>query len=154
LKSLSAGGIAERDPTSTDDVSDTPTQQGEHVGVKVNRRFGPVADTLDKWKKIGSDLDQFALLLGRQRAQGILVDQVNTLIRALKAAITNQAALTEDRTVAVDFTNITHQNLAKALRKFGDAADRIVCWVGHSASAHDLLEESIANGAEIESVAG
>src|SRR5690606_9664817 len=75
-------------------------------------------------------------------------------VRALKAAITNQADLTEDRTLATNFTNITHQNLAKALRRFGDAADRIVCWVGHSASAHDLLEESIANGAEIESVAG
>src|SRR5690554_3077208 len=45
--------INRRDPTSLAGVEDQKFTQGERVSVKVNRRIGPAAHTLDSFRKIG-----------------------------------------------------------------------------------------------------
>jgi len=153
LKEIANGGIQRRDNTSVASAADTPSEQAEHIGVKLNRRF-QFGDTLDKWKKIGSDQGEMSFLLGQQYAVGILVEQANTAIRSLKAAISANAGVFVDATGFSTDKAVSHTNLAKAMYKFGDRADRIVAWVMHSASARDLLINSIENQTNNFQVAG
>ena len=69
-------------------VADTPLSQGEMVKVKVNRKIGPVANTLDAFKKIQKgpfDEDALNFAVGVQSAKAMQVEMLNTALRALRA---------------------------------------------------------------------
>src|SRR5919108_3760225 len=52
LKKVS-GLVTRRDITSVSSASDIELTADEFVSVKINRKIGPVSDTLDRWRKIG-----------------------------------------------------------------------------------------------------
>lgn len=134
--------VSRRDITAVTSASDTPLTQGEMVSVKVNRRIGPVAHTLDAFKKImrPANADSISQALGNQVADDMTSDMLNTGLRAAAAGIKNQSSVA----IADTGATITTGNLVSALAKMGDQASRIVCWVMHSKVYYDLVSSQIS----------
>jgi len=116
----------------------------EMISVKVNRRIGPIDQTIDSFKKLGenADLEVLSFLLGGQIAKAMQVDQLEAGLRSVKAAIDGQAALVTDGQASPP-TTLDTIDLVNGLANFGDAADRIVMWVMHSKVYYDLVKDQI-----------
>jgi hypothetical protein len=115
----------------------------EFVSVKVNRRIGPIDQTLDSFRKLGEDTDLEILSrkIGVQIAKGIQVDQLEAGLTSLVAAISAQGALTVAPSPQATLgTNV----LVDGLAAFGDAGSRIKMWVMHSKAYYDLVKDQIA----------
>jgi hypothetical protein len=124
-------------------VTDLALAQAEQVGVKLNRKIGPVANTLDSFKKIQhGPFNENALdfAIGVQAAKGMQIEQLNTALLSLRTALNNQA--TNLYTVPSNGTLGT-SGLVSGLAKYGDAADRIVVWIMHSKPYYDLVQNQI-----------
>lgn len=125
-------------------ASDVPMD--EHISVKLNRRIGPIDQTFDSFRKLGDnpDLEVLSFLLGEQIAKAVQVDQLDSGLRALVAAITAQAGVTTDiGPGASPQSTITTTTLVDGLATFGDAAGRVAMWVMHSKVFFDLVKEQI-----------
>lgn len=59
-----AGLVSRRDITSVAAATDIAMTQTETVGVKANRKIGPVAQSLDAFRKIASDPEEMSYILG------------------------------------------------------------------------------------------
>lgn len=141
---LIAGLVGRRDITSTADVTDAALTQGELAGVKINRRIGPVANTLDSFKKISKDPSEMSFLLGQQTGSAVAVDYINTALSAVVAALSAIAALNYDGTGDTPAT-LTHIKLVKGLSKMGDASGKVKAWVMHSKTYFDLVQQAITD---------
>lgn len=137
-----------RDTASVAAVADTPMTQAERVAVKLNRKLGPIGQTMDAWRKIGYGTDEFSLRLGEQVGQAVAVDYVNSAILAAATASVNEAGLYLDSKAAT----LNHNELVKGLALFGDKASRIGAFVMHSKVYYDLMGQSITD--KITDVAG
>jgi hypothetical protein len=138
FQKLVADLIERRDPGSTGTVIDKKIEQDELVSVKMFRRIGPVANTIHSWKTIGENPEIFSLSLGQQYGVAVLLDYVNTVIRATSACMRSEPAnMVHDYTSA---GNLHTKGLIQGLSKMGDGAGRIVCWVMHSKAFFDLME--------------
>lgn len=135
--------VGRRDNTSVAVKADTPMAQDEENRVKLNRGIGPVAQTLDAWRKIGASPQEMSMKLGMMTGDKVLQDYVNSVVTALVAAIGNQAALVHDGTAG----DPTTPGLIDVLSKFGDKAGDIVAWVMHSNSSFKLMKDQSANHA-------
>lgn len=134
--------IVRRDLTSVSSVDDTPMTQDELIGVKVNRRIGPISQAIGSLQKIGSNQSEMSFILGRMIGEEKVKDLLNTSILAAQAALAGQTALVYDNTGETTAT-LNHLALVKGLAKFGDAATRIQAWVMHSKPYFDLMGQSI-----------
>lgn len=143
LKST-ASLISRRDTTATTAVADNKLAGGEMVGVKVNRRLGPVTQSRDAFRKIGVSPEEFSFMLGQQSGPAIAIDYINIAVGAVRAAVQNQAALQYDAT-ADTLKTLNHTAMVHGISKFGDRAARIVCWVMHSKNYFDLMAQQIAD---------
>lgn len=143
-----SGLVSRRDVSSVAGATDNPLEQGEFVRVKLNRKIGPIANTMDSFRKISEDPEELSFILGQQIGAAVAVDYLNTAIAAAVAGIGNQAALVHDGTAAT----ITHTALVDGMSKFGDASNRIVAYVMHSKQYFDLVKQAIAD--KIVEVAG
>jgi hypothetical protein len=115
-----------------------PVPMDEFVSVKVNRRIGPIDQTLDSFRKLGEDTDLEILSrkIGVQIAKGIQVDQLEAGLTSLVAAISAQGALTVAPSPQATLgTNV----LVDGLAAFGDAGSRIKLWVMHSKAYYTQL---------------
>lgn len=154
-----AGLVSRRDLTSVAAVTDLGLTSPEKVSVKINRKVGPAATTLDAWRKILLDLGDnpetqnstFSYLLGQQAAKAISVDYVNTALLAASVALTGQSSVVYDIS-SLSPATISHTYLATLLSKMGDAANRIVCFVMHSSIYWQLVKQSITD--QVVEVAG
>jgi hypothetical protein len=126
------------------DVDAKAVPADEFISVKVNRRIGPVDQTLDSFKKMGQnpDFEVLSFLLGEQIAKAMQVEQLDTGLRSVVAAILGQAGLVTDGEASPP-TTLDTIDLVNGLAKFGDAADRIVMWVMHSKPYYDLVKDQI-----------
>ena len=131
--------IVRRDPTDVSSVTDLQMNHGEQVGVKIDRRIGPVAMTEDSWRKIGDDVSTQSLLLGRQTGVAMAVEYINTALLCVEAATRAQTAMVVDGTAG----KITHQLLVQTIAKYGDRSSRVRAFVMHSTPWHDLVEDAI-----------
>jgi len=124
-------------------VTSNPVPMDEFVSVKVNRRLGPIDQTLDSFRKLGSDADLEVLSrkLGGQLAKAVEVDQLEAALTSLVAGITAQGSLTN--TTSPEAT-ITTNRLVDGLALFGDAGSRVKMWIMHSKVYYDLVKEQIA----------
>lgn len=149
------GLVSRRDPTSTADVDDLKMEQDELIGVKLNRKIGPVANTLDSWRKISEtasfDPREMSYLLGLQQGKTIAVDYINASVASLVASISGVAALNYDATGDSPST-LTHTTMVKGMSKMGDQASRVAAWMMHSKNHFDLMQNAI--GEKIFEVAG
>lgn len=133
--------VTRRDITSVSAVSDIKLSMGENVSVKLNRKIGPLGATLDSFRKAGFSQERYSFFLGQQVAKQVWLDRLNTSLAALYPALNAITAVVKDATSSTLKTT----NLVDGLAKFGDASDRIVCWISHSKSAFNLMNDQIAN---------
>lgn len=141
---LVSGLVSRRDTTSVAAATDLALTQGEHVSVKLNRKIGPVAQTLDAFRKIGMDSETASFVIGQQIGQAVAVNYITMMLEALNAAITNVAALNYDAT-GQSTPTLTHTHLVSGLALFGDNASKVVCWAMHSKPWFDLMKQSLAD---------
>jgi hypothetical protein len=134
--------ITRRDTTIVTAATDLAMQHAEIIGVKINRKIGPVAQTIDAFRKLGVDSKEMSYKLGGMIGDRKMKDYANTAIGAVEAALEGVAALTTDQSAAA---NITHTHLVTALSLMGDAAASVKCWVMHSKPYFDLMKQAIAD---------
>jgi hypothetical protein len=137
-----AGLISRRDITSVEDAEDLKLEQDEFIAVKLNRKIGPVTQSRDAFKKISADPSTFSFILGQQWGVAVLVDYLNSAIRALAAALSGVAT---NSLTAYAGATLVHTHLAESLAKMGDSSRNVVCWVMHSKPYHDLVKQSITD---------
>lgn len=135
--------VSRRDATSVADADIQKLEQGELQGVKLNRKIGPVYNTIDSFKKIQVDPREFSFVLGQQTGEEALRDYVNTGALSVSTAI--QAMSPSMVEVASGSDNLTAQYLIKAMAKMGDRAQRIRAWVMHSKPWFDLMEGQVTD---------
>lgn len=136
--------ITRRDITSVAAATDLAIQQGENVRVKINRKIGPVAQTIDAFRKIGQTVNnqELSFLLGAQVGKAITVDYINTAVNAAVAALSGQTAALYDYSAT---GTINHAAMVAAMGKRGDRAGDLAAWVMHSKVYFDLMGQSIAD---------
>ena len=150
-----SGIVNFRNPNGTGTVVDSNLAMGEIVSIKSNRRIGPVADTIDAFKKIALDPVEFSTIYGQQWGVAVAIDYANTALATVSAAI--QAVQLSGMPVLYDNTTqtvptLTHTSLVNGMSLFGDRSSRLVAFVMHSASYFELVKQSIAD--KIYQVAG
>ena len=133
--------IQERDPSATGVVADTELTQKESISVKLNRRLGPLKGTIDEWKKIGKDPEEFSYIIGQQSGVAMAQDYLESMVSATAGALANTAAVYHDGTAAT----INHQALITALAKRGDRANEISTLVMHSKTYYDLVGQQVTD---------
>lgn len=143
FKSIS-GIVSRRDTTSVAGVTDLALTQGEFVSVKVNRKIGPVANTLDSFRKIAADPQEFSFILGQQWGKAAAKDYVDVALGGVGAAIAGQVSLVNDITAAAT-TTVSHASMVGCMAKLGDQSSRIVAFVMHSKPFFDLMGAAIAD---------
>ncbi|MFW9899729.1 MAG: major capsid protein [Candidatus Thorarchaeota archaeon] len=140
--------VSRRDTTSVSAAADQKMTQGELVGVKINRKIGPVAQTLDAWEKIGLTgpvaMKEMSFQLGKQIGEEMAHDMVETSIRCAESALSGEAANTYDAT-GQSTTTMTITHLFNGLKKFGDMASKIIIWIMHSKQYFDLNIQAAAD---------
>ena len=139
FKNVSGGLIARRDTTATTGVTSAALTMDDAKSPKVNRRIGPVEDTIDAFKKINEDPSTFSFILGQQIGPEMFQDIVNTAIAAAESALDGVAALEYDGSAATITTSV----LTRGLGLMGDRSGRVICWVMHSKAYWDLVREQI-----------
>jgi len=125
------------------DVSSNPVPKDEFINVKLNRRIGPMDQTMDSFRKLGEnpDMETLSFLLGEQIAKSQQLDWLDSALLALVTKINATGTLTSTTSPEA---LITTNRLVDGLRLFGDAASRIAVWVMHSKPYYDLVENQIA----------
>jgi len=136
--------ISHRNILASTSVTDNALSAGELIGVKINRRLGPITQNRDAFRKIGVSPEEFSFMLGQQSGPAIAVDYINLAVGAVSGAITNVAALKYVNTGNTPNT-LSHTAMVRGLQLFGDRAARIVCWVMHSKNYFDLMAQQIAD---------
>lgn len=136
--------VTRRDLTSVSAATDIAMTMDEFINVKINRKIGPVAQTLGAWRKISADSREMSFQLGRMIGEQKAKDMVSTAIGAVEAALQGQATATVDKTAA-SVTTLCHAHLVAAMNLRGDKANEIVCWVMHSKPFFDLVGAAISD---------
>tara|TARA_R100001443_G_scaffold37011_2_gene50814 strand:- start:1500 stop:2480 length:981 start_codon:yes stop_codon:yes gene_type:complete len=143
--------VSRRDTTSVSAATDLAPTSDEFIGVKRNYKVGPVANTLDSWRKIGKDQGSLSIVVGQQMAKAVPQAMLEAALMALEGKLDSVAALEETDTGAT----ITTEGLVDCLAKQGDAAQNIAAFVMHSKVYYNLLNDQIgdavyrANGVSI-----
>ena len=150
--------VSRRDALADTDVADKNVDMASFNYVKLNRRVGPVAQTYDSFRKIGSPvgipdgnqnsgIDELDMIVGQQTAKGVQVEMVNTALMAVSTALraASSGALLHKTAGTTEPTGrITSTDLVRGLSKMGDAAQQKVrLWVMHSKTYYNLIEGQI-----------
>lgn len=138
--------ISRRDTTSVASVADQKLTEEEDVKIKLNRKIGPVAQTVDSFIKIASDPGEMSFILGQQWGKAILIDYLNEAVAAAVAAFSQTYA------VAATGGTVNHGNLVASMSRMGDAGKNVRAFLMHSKSYYDLMGQSISD--KITDVAG
>lgn len=150
-----AGLVSRRDPTSVSAASPLDVSMDEFISVKLNRKIGPVDQTLDSFRKVlmaaGGSQEALSFLMGSQVAKAMEVEMLNTVLRATRAAIGNQVAMVYE--VPTSGTLISSA-LNLGLAKFGDAYANVRAWVMHSKVFFDLIGYQITPTNHGDNIAG
>jgi len=121
----------------------------EFISVKLNRRIGPIDQTLDSFRKLGAsaDLEVLSFLLGEQIAKAMQVEMLDACVTSLVAGITAQAGLVYDGDAggASPQAGLDTLDLVNGLALFGDAASRVKIWVMHSKPYYELVSSQITD---------
>lgn len=139
-----SGLVSRRDITSTASVTPLAMTQDEVIGVKINRKVGPVSNTLDSVIKAGLTEEEASRLFGVLAGQHKMRDMLNTGLIALETAIQSVTAMNLSITGETVKTANTSA-LQRTLAKMGDQSQQVVCWVTHSKPHHDVLGQLITD---------
>lgn len=138
-----SGLVTRRDISSVAAPGDLAFTQGENISVKLNRKIGPISQTIDAFKKAGMGEKDASRAFGELAASRKMKDMLNTALIAVEAAIQGNTAMNLDITGESTKT-ATRAAANRVLGLFGDARSDIVCWVAHSHVNTDILGEGIS----------
>ncbi len=138
-----SGIAARRDLTSLSTVTDTKLSQVENVAVKLSRKIIPIGMARDAFRKAFGNYSQaeFTDIVAEQAANAMQIEMCDTALLAVRAALKNESASYYTET---SMGSISSQTMVNILKKMGDRADRIVCWVMHSKAYYDLVLNQIS----------
>lgn len=134
--------VARRDSASDSAVSDLDMTSDEFVGVKLDRRFGPVLQSIDAWRKIDQDPARMSFVLGQHLARESLKSVLDDGLAACEGKLDATAALEAGGVSSALTTDL----LIQGMYKFGDAAGNLRAWVMHSASVAEILRSQVSDG--------
>lgn len=120
----------------------TDLTQLKHSTVKVAGGFGPIRYEPSQMTWLQNPTTRGIEVASRNFAEALLADQLNSAIAALRAAISNQAAATNDVSATAGI-NYTSMNGAHA--KFGDRSGDLVATVVTGAIYHKLIGDNLTN---------
>jgi len=151
---LIADLVSRRDTTSVSAVDDLKIEDGNLISVKINRKVGPVGQTIDAWRKLGKTKEDMSRALGQQVGDAQAQDWLNTGLIALETALESVAAVNYDGTAAATKT-INTPNLVAARALLGDAYMNIEAWVMRSEPYNELVSRQlVTEGVALDRVAG
>ncbi|MEO8640957.1 major capsid protein [Pseudomonas sp.] len=118
----------------------------QNTTVKVAGGFGPVRYEPSQMTWLQRPTVQGIEVASKAFAEILLKDQLNTAIAALVAAITAQAAATNDVSATL---GITQSALNNSHAKFGDASQSLVAQVMQGSTWHKLVGQGLANASNL-----
>lgn len=127
-------------------ASATDLTQLKHSSVKVAGGFGPIRYEPSQMTWLNKPTTEGIEVASRNFAEALLKDQLNTAIAALVAAISNQAAATNDVSATA---GINYVSLNGAHAKFGDRSGDLVAQVMTGAVYHKLIGANLTNAAQL-----
>ena len=128
------------------DQAGTNLAQLKESAVKIAGGFGPIIFEPAQMAWIQRSEAEAIAVISQNLAQAMLADELNTAIKALVAAISNQAAATNNVS-ATNGINYGAINGAHAL--FGDRSLDLVAQVMNGATYHKLIGQNLTNTAEL-----
>ncbi len=149
LTTLIASLVSRRDNTSVAAATSLKPAQDEFIGVKLDRKIGPIDYTHAALSRIQMSAEAYSVALGEMVGAAIVESMVKAVIKALVAAMTGNAAMVYDVSTTEYLTSVNMIN-AKAL--FGDRSSALGCWVFHGTPFHKLMLNQVAEG--LDSVSG
>lgn len=120
----------------------TDLTQLKHSTVKVAGGFGPIRYEPSQMTWLEKPTSEGIEVASRNFAEALMKDQLNTAIVALVAAISNQAAATNDVSATAGINYVT-MNGAHA--KFGDRSGELVAQIMTGAVYHKLIGANLTN---------
>ena len=126
--------------------SATALSQKQYDAVKVAGGFGPILWEPSQLSWIQKSPEEALEVISRNLSEAIVADQLNTVIAALVAAISNQAAATNDVSATA---GVTYAAINAAHAKFGDASGRLVAQVMNGVTFHDLIGKNLTNAQQL-----
>lgn len=141
---MTANLIARRDPTNTSLATAVKPTQSEMISVKVKSRIGPMDYTEDSIRAIGKTLAEASFIFGQQIGQAKVQDLINMAVLCAETALQGQTA-NNYSALALSTKTLKTSYLNQAMKKMGDAGQRIACWVMHSNQYYDLVGDQIAD---------
>lgn len=133
------GSIEHRDTNSTAPISLKKIGSGESIGVKCPYKYGPYSSTEEAFKRRARTLEEFAVLIGQDMADALMVGRLKYSLAALEAAIGGNAAMVAAGDIATD----GRKALTRGMRKFGDKFGRIALWVMNSDTYFDIIDQAL-----------
>lgn len=118
----------------------------QNTTVKVAGGFGPIRYEPSQMTWLQRPTVQGIEVASKAFAEILLKDQLNTAIAALVAAITAQAAATNDVSATL---GITQSALNNSHAKFGDASQNLVAQVMQGSTWHKLVGQGLANSSNL-----
>lgn len=120
----------------------TDLTQLKHSSVKVAGGFGPILFEPAQLTWLSKPTKEGIEVISRNFAEALIADQLNTAIAALVAAISNQAAATNDVSATL---GLTYGAINDAHAKFGDASGNILCNVMTGQVYHKFIGQNLTN---------
>lgn len=127
---------------ANDAVASTALAQLREASVKVAGGFGPIVFEPSQMAWIGGNEAEAIEVISRNLAEVMMQDQLNSAIAALVAAISNQAAATNNVSASA---GISYSALNDTHAKFGDASMSLVANVMNGQAYHKLIGQNITN---------
>jgi hypothetical protein len=131
-----------------DAATATDLTQLKKSGVKIAGGFGPIRFEPSQLTWLNKPTTEGIEVASRNFAEALMKDQLNTAIAALVAAISNQAAATNDITAGTNAV-LTYTVLNNAHAKFGDRSGDIVANVMTGSMYHKLIGLNLANAQQL-----
>ncbi len=144
--------VTRRDVTSNAAVTPTSMAQGEHIGVKIFRKVGPVQEPIEKFKIQDIDLDEMAFLFGAQSAPEIVESYLQSVFSSLVGSFSLAGVTSSNVYTGASARTIESLDLNNALKKMGDKSSRVKIWIMTSKVYRDLIGDQIANKFQNDSI--
>lgn len=124
----------------------TDLTQLKHSSIKVAGGFGPIRFEPSQLTWLNKPTTEGIEVASRNFAEALMADQLNTAILALRAAIANNAAVTNDVSATA---GVTYAGMNNAHAKFGDRSSDIVANLMTGSVFHKLIGQNLTNAAQL-----
>lgn len=124
----------------------TDLTQLKHSSVKIAGGFGPIRFEPSQLTWLNKPTAEGIEVASRNFAEALMADQLNTAILALRSAIANQVAVTNDVSATA---GVTYAGMNNAHAKFGDRSSDIVANVMTGAVYHKFIGQNLTNTSQL-----